>query len=330
MTSPIKSAVSCDLTKVVSWSDFQSQLHQIYDDLCMQAQNIHPILADISYKKGKAIRAQLIFFIAELLGAVQSDHQTLACTIEYLHWASLLHDDVLDQGQIRRESPCMHKRYGNTLAILGGDWYVAQAFSVLLTLDREVIYTVQGVMKPLVQGQMMDCSLQPDVSPEHYLTMIGYKTAALFSVAAKASAMLSGARDDAICALEKFGQDMGMAYQLQDDAAEYAKPVEFWDLGHDFFQNKVTLPWIVTRQYVSIKEWNQILDIQKTLFSESPMGGMMSVERLALLSHIQQCFQGGVQSANNLAKEYKEHAVQAIQACWSKEESENLLHWGSF
>lgn len=335
-----------------SWADFQQECRHIDQTLNAKAQGAHPIIADISVGKGKELRAQLIFFTAQLLHNIQTDHHRLACIIEYLHMASLLHDDVLDQGQMRRQRPCMHKQYGNTLAILGGDWYVAQAFSLVLTLqDRRVMETVQGVMTPLVQGQMMDCSMESDIQQEDYLTMIGYKTAELFAVSAQAAAMISGASHSVIHALMQFGYAMGMAYQLQDDGAEYAAPVESWDFGHDFCQNKFTLPWILTRQSCSVTQWNEVLDIQnmvctqqdsahpllkqagRTMGSEPRNPSWAAVafppEQLDLLFHIQILFQEGVNRTNELVQWYKDQGAKALES-WPAESIQPLLQWGSF
>ncbi|MBM3631740.1 MAG: polyprenyl synthetase family protein [Alphaproteobacteria bacterium] len=348
-----------------SWADFQQKYHHIDQTLNAQAQGVHPIIRDITARKGKQLRAQLVFFIAQLLDNIQTDHHRLACIIEYLHWASLLHDDVLDQGEMRRQRPCMHKDYGNTLAILGGDWYVAQAFSLVLTLqDRRVMETVQGVMKPLVQGQMMDCSMESDAGQDDYLTMIGYKTAELFAVSAQAAAMIAGASHSEMDALRTFGHAMGMAYQLQDDGAEYAAPVESWDFGHDFYQNKFTLPWILTRQSCSVSQWSEILDVQNMVciqndidpgvthagqdidprggntaasFASAPRSNWFSVmvrskpfsPTLDKLHRIQTLFQEGVNQTNALAQWYKDQGAQAV-ASWPAEVIQPVLQWGSF
>ena len=356
LANPMKSFLFSNPMHAGSWADFQRECHHIDQTLNAKAQGVHPIIGDISERKGKELRAQLVFFTAQLLQNIQTDHHRLACVIEYLHRASLLHDDVLDQGQMRRQRPCMHKQYGNTLAILGGDWYVAQAFSLLLTLqDRHVMETVQGVMKPLVQGQMMDCSMESDSKQDDYLTMIGYKTAELFAVSAKAAAIISGASHAAAHTLTQFGYAMGMAYQLKDDGAEYAAPVESWDFGHDFCQNKFTLPWILTRQSCSVTQWNEVLDIQKmvctqqdsdpllkqagrtigTSFCSGPWSNpswaavAFPPKQLDLLFHIQILFQEGVNQTNELVQRYKDQGTKALES-WPAESIQPLLQWGSF
>ena len=362
LANPMKSFFSPYSMHEGSWGDFQQECHHIDQTLNANAHGVHPIIADMSTRKGKELRAQLVFFTAQLLRNIQTDHHRLACVIEYLHWASLLHDDVLDQGQMRRQGPCMHRQYGNTLAILGGDWYVALAFSLVLTLqDRRVMETVHGVMKPLVQGQMMDCSMASDIGQDQYLTMIGYKTAELFAVSAQASAMISGASHAIIHTLMQFGYAMGMAYQLKDDGAEYAAPVESWDFGHDFCQNKFTLPWILTRQSCSVAKWNDILDIQKMVCTQNHsidpvltqagwnIGAFLSSapgltpswsavayppkpfspKQLDLLCHIQILFQEGVNQTNALAQRYKDQGTTALES-WPEESIQPLLHWGSF
>ena len=324
---------SAPCTQVASWTDFQSQLHHRYKTLSSQDSGLHPIIGSISESKGKEIRSQLIFYVAQLLGDVQPEHETVACVIEYLHWASLLHDGVLDQGQMRRQKPWMHTLYGNTLAILGGDWYVAQSISLLLTLqDRSVIETVQGVMRPLIQGQMMDCAVQPDMTQDEYLTMIGCKTAALFSVAAQASAMISGAKDDSVHALTHYAYAMGLAYQLKDDAVEYAAPPEVWDFGHDFCQNKVTLPWIFAKKTLSSEEWAELLSIQERICTQKINGehGMTLSEARPLLHRVHRLFQGGVQYTRHLAQGYKDQGLASLLDCWPMDCVQNLWHWASF
>jgi octaprenyl-diphosphate synthase len=364
LENPMPSLLFSQPMPTGSWADFQKEYHRMHQTLNAQAHGIHPIIADISARKGKELRAQLVFFTAQLLDNIQIDHHRLACIIEYLHWASLLHDDVLDQGQMRRQWPCMHKQYGNTLAILGGDWYVAQAFSLVVTLqDRHVMETVQGVMKPLIQGQMMDCSMASDITQDDYLTMIGYKTAELFAVSAQAAAMISGASHRVMHTLKQFGYAMGMAYQLKDDGAEYAAPVESWDFGHDFCQKKFTLPWILTRQSCSVTQWKEVLDIQNmvciqndqdplvtqsgqssdpttdhrgaSFASASRLNGPsvppkpFSPKQLDLLCRIQILFQEGVNQTNALAQWHKDQGAKALEV-WPAEAIQPLLRWGSF
>lgn len=324
--------------KEEDWPLFQSRWHAYGREIGAAHTPPPEIILHTLQQKGKEWRAQLVFLTAQLLGSLQPEHHALAGAIEYLHTASLLHDDVLDGGILRRGSPCAHEVYGNTLAILSGDWWLAQSLYLLLQVKNwDVVSCVQKAMVQLVQGQMYDCQRShssqssteiPGIAKRDYLAMIGDKTASLFSAAALASAMVSSASSAQATALEQYARAMGMAYQLQDDALEYQIPVEDWDGGHDFFQKKITLPWIIARESMEEESWRTLLEIQEKSAHKESQGGQGAEEDLFLWHHVQRLLRGAVEETNILAERYKEEGIRALLAHWSKVEVKDLLQWG--
>ncbi len=320
------------------WTLFQEQL-QSYRNRWAHDCNAPQVILDMIPRKGKEIRGQLIFLTAQLLGKFTPAHGALACAIECLHTASLLHDDVLDEGQMRRGFFCAHRVLGNTVAILSGDWWLAQSFATLLEVHNwDAISCVQKAMVHLVQGQIADCQMTSHGMSAHshvtratYLAMIQDKTACLFSASALAAAIISGATEEQARALECYGMAMGMAYQLRDDAAEYGGSIKNWDSGHDFFQEKITFPWIVLSEQASLDEWRSIVSIQKAARTKILQGDFsenLAASMESSLGSIHTAFQGGVCATYALADAYQMRAIKALLSCWQPSSIHDLVHWG--
>jgi len=320
------------------WPLFQQRMHACTEH-ALQAEKIPSIAGDLMRCYGKQMRAQLIFITAKLLGDVHNEHIALARAIEYVHAASLLHDDVLDQGVMRRGVICPHRIHGNARTILSGDWLLAYAFSVLLEVrDWDVVSCVQKSMLHLVRGQIVDCQSvghadSASLCERAYVDMIQDKTAALFSASAYAAALISKATSAQALALKSYALNMGMAYQLQDDAAEYAAPAIYWDAGHDFFQRKITFPWIALQDQLSPQDWDALMGLHAEMCHE--MCHEQDWPRLLEKYHnqlvwMQAAFQHGVRATYTRAEYYAIHAHNALLSCWQKKDIEAFMQWGQF
>ncbi|MBO1359642.1 polyprenyl synthetase family protein [Acetobacter sacchari] len=200
---------------------------------------------------GKRLRPLLVLAAARLAGYdVQGDdmrHVGVAACVEFIHTATLLHDDVVDNSQLRRGLASANAVFGNKASVLVGDFLFARAFQIL-TADGSlpVMAILSAASATLAEGEVMQMTTQNDLSTtvDRYLQVIYGKTAALFAAACETGAVVAGADEHARAALRDYGANLGMAFQLVDDALDYAadQAVLGKAVGDDFREGKVTLP----------------------------------------------------------------------------------------
>ncbi len=200
---------------------------------------------------GKRLRPLLVLAAARLAGyEEQGDamrHIGVAACVEFIHTATLLHDDVVDNSQLRRGLASANAVFGNKASVLVGDFLFARAFQIL-TADGSlpVMAILSAASATLAEGEVMQMTTQNDLSTsvDRYLQVIYGKTAALFAAACETGAVVAGANDETREALRLYGANLGMAFQLVDDALDYAadQAVLGKTVGDDFFEGKVTLP----------------------------------------------------------------------------------------
>ena len=208
---------------------------------------------------GKRIRPILLIFAAKLAGYSGSRIIPLACAIEYIHAATLLHDDVLDNAETRRKKTAANREFGNREAILVGDFLFSKAFE-LIAEDEDVRITqaVATASNELAEGEIQEIALTGnlDLSEEVYMEMIYRKTGSLICACCKIAGYLADLPQKDIEQLNSFGKNIGITFQLADDILDYTadqqemgKPV-----GNDLREKKITLPIIYLLQQCSAEE----------------------------------------------------------------------------
>jgi len=205
---------------------------------------------------GKKLRPMLVLLSALAHGydGKKKQHIQLAAIVEWLHTATLLHDDVIDQGETRRHRITAHQLHGNTGSILSGDLLYAEAFKQLVQINHHDILTAIAEATALViEGELLQLEHQGTItlSIASYQRIISQKTAALFAVSTQVGALIANAGPAECHAMHSFGQQFGMAYQILDDIRDYLGTSE--QLGKaplsDFREQKATLPLIYTMQH---------------------------------------------------------------------------------
>ncbi|MBI5740136.1 MAG: polyprenyl synthetase family protein [Nitrospirae bacterium] len=198
---------------------------------------------------GKRIRPFLAILCARMFGTRGDRVSTLASSVEFIHAASLVHDDVVDGASLRRGRPAAHSLWGNQVVVLVGDFLYANALRLANLLES------QGIMDALCtatakmsEGELIQLSKQgsPDMTEEDYMKIIRGKTAILMSAACKGGAALGGASKEEEAALASFGLKFGYAFQIADDILDYAAQEKAFgkSLGKDLEEGKITLPLI--------------------------------------------------------------------------------------
>jgi octaprenyl-diphosphate synthase len=199
---------------------------------------------------GKRLRPMLTLAAAEAGGYAGDHHIKLAAAVEFIHTATLLHDDVVDESALRRGKVSANLMWGNKPSVLVGDFLFSRAFQLMVETDNlAVLDILAGASAIIAEGEVMQLKSTNNLSvtEEHYLDVVSAKTAALFAAAAEAGALLSGQSDDYVSGLRAYGENLGIAFQLVDDALDYSgrQALMGKTVGDDFREAKMTLPIIL-------------------------------------------------------------------------------------
>ena len=218
---------------------------------------------------GKRLRALLTLESAKLTGYKNENRDiNLAACVELIHSATLLHDDVIDESELRRGIKTTNSIWGNQSSILVGDYLLSRCFEMMVEDgDLEVLKLLSSTSARIAQGEVLQLQHkgEADLLEETYIDIINLKTAYLFAAATKTGACLSGSKEKEKKALESYGRNLGLAFQIADDALDYfAKEKLFGkEIGKDFFEGKVTLPLITIFQKGNNEEKKFLKEIMK-------------------------------------------------------------------
>jgi octaprenyl-diphosphate synthase len=198
---------------------------------------------------GKRLRPALVLLSAGALGYRGMHHRELAAVVEFIHTATLLHDDVVDESDLRRGSRTANAEFGNAASVLVGDFLYSRAFQMMVTVgSMRVQQVLADATNTIAEGevmQLLNCH-NADIDVEDYLRVIRYKTAKLFEAATRLGAILGGAPADIEDGLARYGMHLGTAFQLVDDVLDYSgdETATGKHLGDDLAEGKPTLPLI--------------------------------------------------------------------------------------
>lgn len=200
---------------------------------------------------GKRLRPMLTIASAQMCGYHGDAHIKLATAVEFMHTATLLHDDVVDESDLRRGRAAARLIWGNQASVLVGDYLLGQAFKMMVeTGSVEALRVMANAAAVIAEGEVMQLAASHDTSTteDAYLRVIGAKTAPLFAAAAEVGAIVAGRPKDEQAALDSFGRNLGIAFQLVDDALDYSGKQALLgkSIGDDFREGKITLPVVLS------------------------------------------------------------------------------------
>lgn len=231
---------------------------------------------------GKRLRPLLTLASARLCGyqpsAEQQRHVGLAACVEFIHTATLLHDDVVDESTLRRGMASANALFGNKSSVLVGDFLFARSFQ-LMTADGslKVMAILSEASATIAEGEVLQMSTQNDLSTpiERYLEVIHGKTAALFAAACRVGAVVAGQSEKEELALEAYGTNLGMAFQLVDDALDYAADQQVLGktIGDDLREGKITLPVLAAYDAGTEEErgfWKRVIEDNEQTDADLP------------------------------------------------------------
>jgi len=218
---------------------------QLHSDVGL-VENIGHYIIDAG---GKRLRPVVVLLSALANGYQGVDHLKMAAVIEFIHTATLLHDDVVDVASLRRGRQTANAQWGNAPSVLVGDFLYSRAFQMLVEIEHMPIMSVMANATNVIsegEVQQMTNAGNPDISEEIYRQVIYRKTAKLFEAAAQVGACLAGKNQDAMIA---YGKHLGLAFQIADDVLDYQGDIEITgkNIGSDLAEGKMTLPLIFAR-----------------------------------------------------------------------------------
>ena len=294
------------------------------------ASNI-PLISEIAEyiltSGGKRIRPLLALSASKMLKYEGANKDIcLASAVELIHTATLLHDDVVDKSYKRRNKETANEVWGNEATILVGDFLFSRAFELMVeTNSLEVLRTLSQASCRISEGEMNQLISQnnPSTSTYDYIKIIKGKTAELFSAACKAGALISTKNQNRINALEKYGEQLGISYQLVDDALDYL-PDNITlgkSIGDDFKDGKISYPIIVSWEngtHTERKFWKRVIgDLNQN--SED------FAEALNLINKY-----NGIKKTYELAKIHSQNAINSLSIFENSEDKESLIEVAEF
>jgi len=216
---------------------------------------------------GKRIRPMITLASARLLGRIGDAPRKLAAAVEFIHTATLLHDDVVDDSGLRRGKPSANRVWGNPSSVLVGDFLFARSFNLMVeTGDMQVLDILARAASIIAEGEVMQLAAanDADATLNRYLAIIEAKTAALFAAAGKAGAVTAGKPGAEAEALYTYGLKLGLAFQLVDDALDYdgRQAAMGKNIGDDFREGKITMPVVLARDMGAPSErefWRRVM-----------------------------------------------------------------------
>ncbi|MCK4535848.1 MAG: polyprenyl synthetase family protein [Desulfuromonadales bacterium] len=229
--------------------DIQLVEAQFRKDLDSRVPLIRKVGEYVLSSGGKRIRPMLLLLSARLVGYTGDAHVGLASVVEFIHTATLLHDDVVDSAVLRRGQDSANAIWGNEASVLVGDFLFAKSFSIMVRGGNlDILRALSDATTQMAEGEVLQlistCDL--DLDEEHYIEVVRNKTAVLLAAACRSGAILGDCPKEQEDALAAYGMDLGIAFQFMDDALDYvADQEEFGKAqGHDLLEGKVTLPLI--------------------------------------------------------------------------------------
>ncbi|MFA5983547.1 MAG: polyprenyl synthetase family protein [Methylococcaceae bacterium] len=241
----------------------------ILNELCSDVVLINQVGHYIIGNGGKRLRPMLLLLAAKAIqGKATDSHLILAAVIEFIHTATLLHDDVVDESDLRRGQDSANAVWGNAASVLVGDYLYSSAFEMMVrTNNMRVMEILSKTTTAIAEGevlQLLNCN-NPETTEAKYLEVITRKTAILFSTATRLAAVIADSEPYIEEALANYGQHLGVAFQLIDDALDYTAAIEELgkNLGDDLAEGKPTLPLIYAIQNGSEQDAQTVTDAIK-------------------------------------------------------------------
>ena len=282
---------------------------------------VNQIAGYIVHAGGKRMRPKLVLLFANALGFQGAERFELAAVVEFIHTATLLHDDVVDESSLRRGKQTANALFGNAASVLVGDFLYSRAFQMMVSTNRmRVLDVLAEATNIIAEGEVLQLMNMhdPDISVEDYLRVIRYKTAKLFEASARLGAVLADASAEVEDAGASYGRALGTAFQLIDDVLDYEGDTQALgkNVGDDLREGKPTLPLLVAMERGTAE--------QRELIRHAIQHG--EVERLPDIIEIVRAT-GALEATREAARREAEHAREKLSLLPLNKWQEALLEF---
>ncbi len=273
---------------------------------------------------GKRLRPALVLLSAGVFGKIETRHHELAAVVEFIHTATLLHDDVVDESSLRRGRATANTLFGNAASVLVGDFVYSRAFQMMVGVQNmRVMDILAEATNIIAEGEVLQLLNinDADISDDDYLRVIHYKTAKLFEAATRLGAVICQASPDDENAMAEYGMRLGTAFQLIDDVLDLSGNSEDIgkNLGDDIAEGKPTLPLLYAMRHGDTKQ-NQLIR------NAIEQGGLEDFS--AIIQAVEET--GALEYVRNIAKQEAELACKAIQHLPSTPQHQALIQLAEF
>jgi octaprenyl-diphosphate synthase len=313
----IQSLVAADLSKVEA---------ELRDQLRSDVGPITEVGEHLLNSGGKRVRPTLMLLAAGLVGGTNPAIIRLAAIIEFIHTATLVHDDIIDASNTRRGRPSTNSVWGNSVAVFAGDWLYMQSFAMAIKENNgEILQTLIDITRSMVEGELLQLTLigKLEITQSQILDIVERKTAALFSGCTKLPAIANGTHPSAVARLAEVGRCLGISFQLIDDLLDVTSTAEILGkpVASDLAEGKLTVPVLAALRQADAAGIKKV----KTVFEE---GGFHSVRRQEILELVDHS--GGLTYTRRLAIEYAQRAVKALDGFASSSYKDAFLSIADF
>ena len=303
------------------WEAYRDELdsveRQVRTNLDSSVALVNTVAAHILNSGGKRIRPLLLLLSARLCGYTGRDHHQLGSLVEFIHTATLLHDDVVDDADIRRGQRTARKIWGNQISILVGDYLYSKAICQIVDFRSQGINEVLAeACKKMAEGEVLQLYYNgnPAMPELEYLKVVEHKTAGLIAASCRMGAILADATEAQQDALFRFGQYLGMAFQVADDTLDYTANGERLGktLGQDLRQGKATLPLLHLLHHCSEQDRQMIIDRMETrTLTEGDLGRLIRLmEEFGSIAHAMDRAQTYVASAQQELSQFEDSTAK--------------------
>ncbi len=273
---------------------------------------------------GKRLRPALVLLSAGVFGKVNTHHHTLAAVVEFIHTATLLHDDVVDESSLRRGRATANTLFGNAASVLVGDFVYSRAFQMMVDVQNmRVMEILSEATNIIAEGEVLQLLNinDADISDEDYLRVIHYKTAKLFEAATRLGAVICDAPPETEAALAEYGMRIGTAFQLIDDVLDLSGESEQIgkNLGDDIAEGKPTLPLLYAMRHGNAQQKNLI---RKSI----EQGGLNDISEV--IQAVKET--GALDYVRSIAETEAQLACQAIEKLPKNQHYQSLIDLAHF
>ncbi|WP_425400588.1 polyprenyl synthetase family protein [Aeoliella sp.] len=295
---------------------------RLQEELRSRHDNVDQVVRHGYRLGGKRLRPALLLLAGQATGELTDAHETLAVVVEMIHTATLVHDDVLDEADLRRHVDTVNARWGNETSVLLGDFLFSHAFYLAATVGTaEACQLIGKSTNRVCEGEMQQTLAEGDLSlsEDDYYSIIDAKTAELCACCSELGARFSDADDQTVAALASYGRNLGMAFQIADDLLDLAGDEQATgkSLGRDLAKRKMTLPLIHAR--------DTLVDGPRTSFLALLEQGTQVAATVATLKEL-----GSLDYARGVAQQFAEKAAADLSCLADSPAKATLEHLAAF